>query len=93
MQVLFSQQAKFDLEEIVMYIAKDNPESARNFTDHMMQSLLSLTESPHRGRPGRVAGTRELILHKSYIAAYIVEEKEITILTVRHVARLWPEGF
>jgi toxin ParE1/3/4 len=50
-----------------------------------------LTAHPHVGRPGRVAGTRELIV-RPYITAYRVGEEEIEILRVLHHARDWPKS-
>ncbi|MCI4592413.1 type II toxin-antitoxin system RelE/ParE family toxin [Sphingobium sp. BYY-5] len=42
------------------------------------------------GRPGRVAGTRELVAHRNYILVYDVAESEIRILRLLHAARRWP---
>ncbi len=51
-----------------------------------------LPNNPYAGRPGRVEGTRELVVHESYLVAYEIADT-INILTVRHAARLWPERF
>jgi plasmid stabilization system protein ParE len=45
------------------------------------------------GRPGRVDGTRELVLHHSYLIAYRVTETAVEIIHVRHAARRWPSAF
>ena len=42
-----------------------------------------LPANPYAGRPGRVEGTRELVVHESYIVAYEVTDA-VYILTVRH---------
>jgi len=48
----------------------------------------------HIGRPGRVPGTRELVILKTpYLAAYQVVENVIQILRVYHGSRQWPERF
>ena len=93
MEVVFSRRAKTDLQNIVTHIATDDPKAAQNFGDQIIDALRSLANNPHHARPGRVSGTRELIVHKSYIAAYTVTEHTVTILTVRHAARLWPGSF
>ena len=93
MEVVFSRRAKTDLQDIVTYIAADDPKTARNFGDQILTVFQSLSNNSHRGRPGRFSGTRELIVHKSYIAAYVVHENMVTILTIRHAARLWPGSF
>lgn len=47
-----------------------------------------LTANPSLGRPGRVDGTRELIVaHAPYIVAYRIHENEIQILAIIHAAR------
>ncbi len=49
------------------------------------QSLRSL---PNRGRPGRVPGTRELVLENlPYFLAYRVRGDEVQILRVIHTSR------
>ncbi|MDB5571288.1 MAG: addiction module toxin, RelE/StbE family [Hyphomicrobiales bacterium] len=46
------------------------------------------------GRPGRVAGTRELLVAGApYVVAYRVNGAVIDILGVLHTARRWPEAF
>jgi plasmid stabilization system protein ParE len=42
---------------------------------------------PGIGRAGRVPGTRELVLHKNYIATYRVRGEDVEILRLHHVAR------
>lgn len=49
-----------------------------------------LERHPKIGRPGKVAGTRELIPHESYRLVYEVDEDTVSILTLIHTARLWP---
>jgi toxin ParE1/3/4 len=47
---------------------------------------------PHRGRPGRWPGTRELVIPRTpYIVPYRVQGDLIEILRVFHGARRWPE--
>jgi toxin ParE1/3/4 len=53
----------------------------------------SLVEMPHRGRPGRWQGTRELIIPSTpYLIPYRVRGEVIEILRVFHGARQWPPG-
>jgi plasmid stabilization system protein ParE len=42
------------------------------------------------GRPGREAGTRELVAHKNYILVYDVTADMVRVLRVLHAARQWP---
>ena len=61
-EVMLSPQAVQDLREIVGYIAEDNPQAARELLAHLRKRILGLADMPHLGRPGRVPGTRELVI-------------------------------
>jgi toxin ParE1/3/4 len=53
----------------------------------------TLAAHPSIGRPGRVEGTRESVIHPSYVLVYRTSAEAIDILTVRHVAQKWPQQF
>lgn len=94
MKLLWTDEALREIGDIIDYIAADNPSAARALTDRIISAVETiLPENPKAGRPGRVAGTRELLVHRSYIAAYSVDADRIVVLTVRHAARLWPDSF
>jgi len=48
---------------------------------------------PALGRPGRVPGTRELVVHENYLVPYRKKGDTVQIIRVQHVARLWPKQF
>jgi toxin ParE1/3/4 len=53
-----------------------------------------LPTRPQSGRPGRVSGTRELVVTRTpYVVPYRVQGRNIEILRVYHGARKWPEHF
>ena len=53
-----------------------------------------LQEFPAIGRPGRVEGTRELVIADTpYIVPYRVEDGVVQIITVLHNAQRWPDRF
>jgi toxin ParE1/3/4 len=53
-----------------------------------------LREFPALGRPGRVAGTRELVIPGTpYIVPYRVTGEGIHVLTLMHSSQRWPERF
>ncbi len=92
MNVVFSPQAREDLREIFLYIAEDSPAAARLVLSRIKERVKELKDNPHIGRPGRVPGTRELVILKTpYLAPYQVVENVIQILRVYHGSRQWPE--
>jgi toxin ParE1/3/4 len=58
----------------------------------MVEKLLS--ENTDIGRPGRVPGTRELVIAKTpFVVPYRFQGETLQILRVLHGARRWPERF
>ena len=93
-EVMLSPQAVQDLREIVGYIAEDNPQAARELLAHIRKRILGLADMPHMGRPGRVPGTRELVIpDTAYIVPYQVQDHCLQVLRVYHGAQEWPKRF
>lgn len=78
-----------DLETITDYIAAHNPVAAYALEDHILHSAESLAEYPYKGISGRVAGTRELLVHPNYWLIYEVAHC-IKITGVLHTRKLYP---
>jgi toxin ParE1/3/4 len=79
---------------IAEYIAQHNRRAAYAVQEAIRQQVGRLAEHPRSGRPGRVDGTRELVVSGTpYIVAYRVAGEIVTILRVLHGARQWPERF
>jgi addiction module RelE/StbE family toxin len=94
MRVVWSPQARLDLREIYLYLAADNPVAASALQARIKQGVELLRANPHIGRPGRVPGTRELVISgTAYIVPYQIREKRLELLRVYHTARRWPERF
>ena len=91
MRVRWTSDAADDLERISDYIAEDRPETARRIAVDIIQSVDALDTFPNRGRPGRVEGTRELVLAPlPFIAVYEVHEQDVQVLRILHGAQQWP---
>lgn len=54
-----------DLMAIVDYIAGNNPDAALALLEDIETAVARLAGHPGRGRPGRVSGTRELIIRSN----------------------------
>ena len=83
-----------DLDNIAGYISQDNPEAARRVVSRLWTAVKTLAEQPEMGRPGRVHGTRELVVSDTpFVVPYRVAGSDIEILRVLHGARDWPKRF
>lgn len=80
-----------DLEQIETHVAEDRPAAAVEVVLKIIRAVSLLGEQPGTGRPGRVPGTRELVIPGlPYIAPYRVKDKVMQILRVYHTSRRWP---
>lgn len=62
MTMVWSPQTLHDVEEIFDYLLEENPAAAWAIHDRLLEHVEQLTDHPGMGRPGRVPGTRELIV-------------------------------
>lgn len=92
MKLRWLRRALENLDEEVTYIATDSPKMAAEFVRHLRASAAMLVDHPNMGRPGRIVGTRELVVtHFPYILPYRVRNDAIEVLRVFHTARKWPK--
>ncbi len=94
MRVRCTTDAADDLERICDHIAKRRAESARTVAQSVVERIDALETFPHIGRPGRVAGTREIAFPPlPYVAVYEVFEAqdEVRVLRILHGAQRWPQ--
>ncbi|QFY91070.1 type II toxin-antitoxin system RelE/ParE family toxin [Magnetovirga frankeli] len=94
MQVKWLRTALLNLEHEAEYIRQDNPAAARLIVQRVRSAVSKLQENPAMGRPGRITGTRELVVPDTrYIIPYRVrhEYNRIEILRVFHCSRKPPE--
>jgi toxin ParE1/3/4 len=99
MTIRWTDPAQTDFLEILGYIARDNPAAAERVGQRLLSAIDTLAAQPRLGRPGRVAGTRELVIPRlPYLAVYRIIEathsttSQVEILRVLHGTRRWPSG-
>jgi toxin ParE1/3/4 len=86
--------ARANLDTEARSIARDNPSAAARVVVSITEAVERLREYPGLGRPGRVIGTRELVVpDTSYIIPYRVRGNTLEVLRVFHAARRWPTQF
>jgi len=91
-RVRWLRRALRNLDEEAAYIARDDRRAAAQVVERIAASIDLLATQPAVGRPGRVPGTRELIVPGTpYIVPYRVHDDTVEILRVFHGGRKWPE--
>ncbi len=71
--------------------AEQCPSAARDMYALVRERTEMLTQFPDMGRPGRVYGTRELVLdHFPFVIPYRVKGGDVEILRVFHMRRKPP---
>jgi len=95
MNIIWSPEAIQDLIALRAYIAADDPAAARRVVLRIVHDVEQLLpDNPQMGRPGRVPGTRELVIPKTpYLVPYRLQRGTVQILRVYHGARRWPDNF
>lgn len=92
MRVRWLRVARDNFDAEVAHVAADDPAVARLVAERIFDAVATLVEFPARGRPGRVPGTRELIVAKTrYVVPYRVRGDRIEILRVFHASRRSPD--
>ena len=91
MTVVWSPRAIRHLSASRAYIARDNPDAAADVALALLAAVERLAELPTLGRPGRLAGTRELVVPGTpYVIPYRVGSERLEIIAVFHQRQQWP---
>lgn len=88
MQIRWLRTALRNLDEEATYIAADDPQAARLVVERVLNAVEVLASQPALGRPGRVPGTRELVVGNTrYLVPYRVRGQVVEVLRVFHTSR------
>ena len=94
--IYWLERAAEDLYRIVSRLEESNPDYAQRVYQTIQTTAANLASFPNLGRPGRVKGTREIVVPKHpYILPYrdVESENRIEILAVMHASQEWPTSF
>ncbi|WP_375395678.1 type II toxin-antitoxin system RelE/ParE family toxin [uncultured Sphingomonas sp.] len=84
-RVIWEPSSFDDLEQIIDYIDRYDPEAALGIAKRLFLLGESLAEFPARGRPCD-DGFREMTTVRPYILRYVLGD-DVRILSIRHSAR------
>jgi len=93
-EVAFLQEALDDLEEIILYIAQDDPDAALRMHDEIISKSIDLATFPKRGRlvPDKKMADMgyRMLMVKPYIIFYRIFDRSVFVYRVLHGARNYP---
>jgi addiction module RelE/StbE family toxin len=91
MRVRWTEAASDDLEGVADYLLEHASATATRDVRAIYEAAEGLVDFPRRGRPGRRAGTRELVLSPlPYLIVYRIAEKDVLIVRILHSRQRWP---
>lgn len=90
LELTWRRSARTQLAGVIDYIAARDVGASQRIKD-LIDHYIDLARTvPGMGRPGRVGGTRELIVHPNYIVIYRTTATKLTILRVLHSRQQYP---
>lgn len=93
MNLEWSAFAHDDRNGIFDYIELHDPRAAATIDSRISAQVNALRQFPESGRPGRVDGTRELVIDRTpYIVAYRILGDTVCVLRVLHGSQQWPDA-
>jgi toxin ParE1/3/4 len=91
MKVVWSRRAIRHLVALRERIEQDSEQNAALVAKRILKAMDLLQAQPEIGRPGRVFGTRELVVTQTpYIIPYRVRRGRLELLAVFHGRQRWP---
>jgi addiction module RelE/StbE family toxin len=88
-QVLWSEWATDDFVRIIGFIQIDNPIAAERLRKTIEKSAMQLVYMSEVFKPGRVHGTRELVIRPNYIMVYQTDFQQTVILRILHARQTY----
>lgn len=90
-ELRWTDAATADLEQIADYLFEKTPQHAARIVRAIYDAPAELRKFPGLGRPGRVNGTRELVLTAlPYIIIYVHAGNTVHLARILHAAQRWP---
>jgi len=91
MMIVWSRRALRHLVHIRQHIEKDSEQNAALVASRILEAVDLLQSHPEIGRPGRVVGTRELVVPQTpYVIPYRLRRERLELIAVFHGRQKWP---
>ena len=79
-----------DRVAIMAYIGQDNPTAAIDLDLEFEAKAEGARRRPKLYKPGRMQGTREIVVRPNYVMVYRVTGDLVEVLRVLRAAQQWP---
>ncbi len=90
LNLIWRQTARQDVRELFAYVAERNPEAALELKVRIESCAERLASHFYMYRPGRIAGTREAVVHPNYVMVYLVGADTVEVVNVLHSRQQYP---
>ena len=91
MKAVWSRRAIRHLAQVREYIANDSERNTAILAARILKAIELLQTHPEMGRPGRLLGTRELVVPDTpYIIPYRVKREHLELIAIFHGRQMWP---
>jgi addiction module RelE/StbE family toxin len=91
MKIVWSRRAIRHLVYVRKYVEKDPEQNASLVASRILKAVDFLQTHPQMGRPGRLVGTRELVVSQTpFIIPYRVRGERLELIAVFHGRQKWP---
>ncbi len=88
MKVRYTATALSEIEDILTYIAKDNPSAAQRMSVTILATIDRVVEFPHIAIESNLVGVRVApVLPYRYLIFFSFIDSELIVRNVRHAAR------
>ncbi|RYD61155.1 MAG: type II toxin-antitoxin system RelE/ParE family toxin [Sphingomonadales bacterium] len=82
--------AELQLVGLIEFIGERNASAAARLRAMIDDAVHRVCDFPEMGRPGRIHGTRELIVHPNHIVIYQITDTTIDIIRILHTRQRYP---
>jgi toxin ParE1/3/4 len=90
-KVIMTDRSLADLDEISLYMERENPEAARPLGELLISSCMSLARVPYRFVEVGKSRKRGMLIHRMvvepYLVFYQIEAEAVFVTRIRHGAR------
>lgn len=84
MKLVRTERFKSELSDILKYITKDSPNSARNFKSSLRKSLENLPNMPYKYRKSLKSNDENVrdLIFKGYVIPYRIKDNTIEVIGI-----------